>query len=356
MQSPKTLFAVLVSTILLAGLVIVGCGGGSSNSGGPQMGTVQSTISDPPTCSLSGSGEFQHVYITVTDVKINQSSTAGANDSGWQDLAPGLAASPRQIDLLGNPSNQCFLAQLGAQQIQAGSYQQIRIILLANNQAGQLSTNACSSVSAANCVVLGNGTVKALQLSSESQTGIKIPSGQIAGGQFVVPAGQTVDLNIDFDACASIVISGSGQYRLKPVLHAGEVSIQTNAATQIKGNVVDSISQGAIPGTTIVALEQRDSATGVDRVIMQTVADAQGNFVFCPVPDGTYDVVAVSIGVGGLAYAATVTTGVAQGSTLTNIPMVAETGINTTQASISGLVTTAGGSGGTAADITLAAT
>jgi hypothetical protein len=42
-----------------------------------------------------------------------------------------------------------------------------------------------------------SNTPQALQLSSESTTGIKIPSGQIAGGDFTVASGETKDLNID---------------------------------------------------------------------------------------------------------------------------------------------------------------
>jgi hypothetical protein len=54
-----------------------------------------------------------------------------------------------------------------------------------------------------------------------------------------VAAGQTEDLDIDFDACASIVVEGNGQYRLKPVLHAGEVSVTSSS---INGTIVDSVS------------------------------------------------------------------------------------------------------------------
>jgi hypothetical protein len=313
------------------------------------MGTVNTTISDPPTCSASGGGAYNHIYVTVTGVKVHQSATASSTDSGWVDLAPGMA--PKQIDLLGAASAQCFLANLGAQQISAGSYQQIRIILLANNQASQVSGNQCGA-NAANCVVLADNSVHTLQLSSEAQTGIKIPSGQIAGGHFTVPAGGTVDLNIDFDGCASIVITGNGQYRLKPVLHAGEVKLETSS---ISGKLVDSVTLlPPVGGTAMVALEQKD-AGGVDRVVLQTRADANGNFVFCPVPIGTYDVVAVAVNGAGVAYAATVTTGVAQGTAMGNIPLVAEVGLNTTQGSITGQVTSAGTSGGTVADITLSA-
>src|SRR5258708_29652934 len=99
-----------------------------------------------------------------------------------------------------------------------------------------------------------DNTPQPLLLSGESQTGIKIPSGQIAGGQFTVTAGQTEDLDIDFNACASIVSEGNGQFRLKPVLHSGEVSLTSSS---INGKIVDSpTAQPISGGNTVVALQQ----------------------------------------------------------------------------------------------------
>jgi len=352
MRIQKLLVVMAVLALTASVIILAGCGGSSPEpTSGPTMGTVSTHFSDPPTCSTSSGGAYRHIYVTVKQVLIHQSATATSSEAGWVDLVPGLPSAPKQIDLLGAESAQCFLANLGAQQILAGSYQQIRIILLANNQASQVSGNQCGA-NAANCVVLADNSVHTLQLSSEAQTGIKIPSGQIAGGRFTVPAGGVVDLNIDFDGCASIVVTGNGQFRLKPVLHAGQVSLN---ATSISGKVVDSVTLLPIAGgAAIVALEQKD-ASGVDRVIMQTKADASGNFTFCPVPVGTYDVVAAAVDGTGLAYAATVTTGVAQGTAMGNVPLVAQTGANTTQGSITGQVTTAGASGGVVSDITLSA-
>ncbi len=92
----------------------------------------------------------------------------------------------------------------------------------------------------------------------------------------MVAAGQTEDLDIDFNACASIVTEGNGQFRLKPVLHAGEVTLTSSS---INGTIVDSLSaQPVVGGNTVVALEQKDSS-GIDRVIMETVTDS-GAFVF----------------------------------------------------------------------------
>src|SRR6266852_1902476 len=72
-----------------------------------------------------------------------------------------------------------------------------------------------------------------------------IPPRQIVGGPLQVSAGQSVDLNIDFDACASIVLEGNGTYRLKPTLTAGQVSANNSG---IGGQVVDSLSKAPIAG------------------------------------------------------------------------------------------------------------
>jgi len=311
--------------------------------------TINLTVSDPASCSAP-QGPFSHIFVTIVDVQINTSSAAGDQDPGWVDLTPNLSHSPQQVDLLGQANNQCFLAMLGSSiEIQPGSYQQIRIILAGGNVT--LTNNPCGSM--ANCVTLTSDTTNTplpLLLSSQAQTGIKIPSGQIAGGQFVVAAGETKDLNIDFNACASIVTQGNGQFRLKPVLHAGEVNLTSSS---INGKIVDSVSgQAIIAGNTVVALERKDGS-GVDRVIMETTTDGTGAFVFCPVAAGSYDVVAVSSNGTLITYGATIITGVQPGNSLGTVPLVAQAGMVMSPASITGQITTGTGSTGTVADISL---
>jgi hypothetical protein len=308
---------------------------------------VQVSLSDPSTCSAP-QGPFTHIYVTVTDVLIHQSATASASDAGWVDLTPNLSKNPVQVDLLGS-ANQCFLAQLGSAGIQPGTYQQIRILL--GGTSVTVASNKCGS--SINCVMLTSdpmNTPQTLQLSSESQTGIKIPSGQIAGGSFVVAAGDKKDLNLDFDACASIVTQGNGMYRLKPVLHAGEVTLQATS-TSISGTVIDAgTTQAVAGGTTVVAIEQKDS-TGVDRVVMETVADSNGGFSFCPLPAGIYDVVISAVNGSGNVYAATVITGVQPGNALGTVPLTPAL----LPASITGTVTTSTGTASTSADLSLSA-
>ncbi len=344
---PSTFFA---CGVFVLALCISACSGGGSGTSttASSMGTVSTSLSDPATCQAPD-GQFSHVYVTVTDVQASTSATASSSGSGWVDLTPSLSSAPKQIDLLGQANNQCFLAMLGDNvELQAGSYQQIRLILADNSMS--LSNNACGS--AANCVVLtSDGSVHTLQLSSEAQTGIKIPSGQIASGGFTVQAGQTEDLDIDFNTCSSIVEEGNGQFRLKPVLHAGEVS---TTSSSINGKVYDAATGNPVNGSGTVSLEQKDS-TGVDRVVMSTTVAADGSFVFCPLPAGNYDVVAVATRADGTIYAPSIVTGVATGSTTGTILMHAPTvSAPTSTATVKGLITSQNSSmAGTIADIQL---
>jgi hypothetical protein len=305
------------------------------------MAQVSVKLSDPATC-MAPNGPFAHVFVTVTDVKAHVNGSAADNDPGFVDLTPGLSTKPQQIDLLGQASNQCFLASLGStQQLQPGKYQQIRIILSDNSPAvvnKTLPTNLCSN-GAANCVVLNDGTVHTLQLSSEATTGIKIPPGQIANGGVTVAAGETKDLDIDFNTCVSIIEQGNGQFRLKPVLHAGEVS---TTSVSINGTVADSATGKAVNGLVLIALEQKD-ANGVDRVFMNTLADASGGFVFCPLPAGTYDVVIVGVTASGAAYAPSVITGVSTGSTLSVVQLHPQPSAASGAATLQGTVTSQNG-------------
>lgn len=345
----------LLPFVLLTLIIFNACSGGNGGDSSPKnvvtFGTVALTVSDPPTCAAP-QGPYRSVFVTVKDVQIHQSASAAATDAGWVDLTPSL--TPTQIDLLGTANTSCFLASLGSNtQIPAGNYQQLRIILQSDSGASSIANNRCGN-GLSNCVILASdGSVHSINLSSEATTGIKIPSGQIAGGQFVVDGNQTNDLNIDFNACASIVIQGNGQYRLKPVLHAGEVSINTSS---VSGQVVDSITKSIIQGgKVVVTLETIDSTTGLGRVVMEAVPDSAGNFVFCPVSAGTYVVVAVGIDGNGVAYAPTVLFGVQPGTVIGQVPLVAPTGASTAPANITGRVTSSNTSGtGTSIDVSLA--
>ena len=339
------------ATALGLAIVAISCGGSSSPLMSNAMGTVNVSISDPPSCKAP-TGPFTHVYVTVRSVQAHTSSSAGDSTPGWQELAPQLANAPMQVDLFAAAQTNCILAQLGSAQLPVGNYQQIRLLLVSNSPAGSdavPTTNACAG-HGFNCVVLEDGSVHQLNLSSQANTGLKIPPGQVLGGPISVQAGQSVDLNIDFNACASIVQEGNGQYRLKPALTASQVSKNNSG---ISGQIVDSLTKAPIKGNVFVAVEQTDS-TGTDRIVMETTADANGNFRFCPLPTGPFDIVAVAIGPANLPYNATTVMNVPNGTSLGAIPLVAETGA-TAPATLKGFVTATNAGAAAQIDVSLSA-
>ena len=161
----------------------------------------------------------------------------------------------------------------------------------------------------------------------------------MAGGGLTVAAGKTTDLDIDFQTCQSILLQGNGQYRLKPVLHAGVVS---TVSASINGTVIDGSTGKPVAGTAWVAVEQKDSS-GVDRVIQSTIANTDGTFVFCPLPAGNYDVVVSGVRASdGALYPPSIVTGVAVGDTTGNIKLNPPTlAAASSFANLNGLVTSA---------------
>ncbi len=353
----------LGSLLVAAALVVISCGGGSSMIS-PGMGMVSVSISDPPSCAAAAGaapmspGTFSSVWITIVSVKAHISATADPTSAGWQELAPQLNSAPAQVDLLHLPaSGQCLLQQLGSASLPAGDYQQIRLILMANAApSGPVpATNNCSSLgSVFNCVVDSSGT-HTLDLSSEANTGLKIPPGQIMGGPLHVAADQSVDLNIDFNTCASIIDEGNGGFRLKPTLTAGVVSPNL---TGISGQIVDSVTSQPIAGAT-VTLQLADKS-GTDRIAMQAMTDSNGHFGFCPLPVGAvFDVVADAMTSSGTAYDVTAVFNVTGGTNLGAVPLVAETpakaGASTGPGTIQGTITALNGMTGASIDATVSA-
>jgi hypothetical protein len=345
---------VLVGVLACAALALESCGGSTTTTTMTNAtATIHVTVTDPPSCAFPN-GNFDHVYVSIRSVQAHTSSSASDSTAGWQELAPQLNSQPMQIDLFSAASNTCLLTNLGSNSaLPAGSYQQIRLLLVPNDGSGGATpaTNACGN-QGFNCVVLHDGSIHELRLSSQANTGIKIPPGQVVGGPIVVSAGQDVDLNIDFNACASILREGNGDYRLKPVLTAGQVS--TNV-TGISGKVVDSLTGAPVVGGKVLVALEKANSTG-DTIFQQTAVDSSGLFNFCPLPAGaTFDVVAVAINGAGVAYNATVVTGVPGGTNLGNITIIPEKGVSTAPATLQGFVTAVNGASPGAIDAAVSA-
>ncbi|MGH9805567.1 MAG: DUF4382 domain-containing protein [Candidatus Acidiferrales bacterium] len=365
-----------LTSLLVLGLAaaLAGCGGGGSDTspgGTPVTGTISTSLSDPPICKgplAPSDQQFERIIVTITKVRAHISSSAGGNDGGWVDLVD-LTSAPRQIDLLSGADTQCILAMLGSTTgLPAGNYQQIRVHLLSNNPPGSAavpSPNLCDAAGPGpgpfNCVEPVGEALQPINLSSQDQTGLKVPPGRIAGGRIMLEEGQAGDIDINIDACRSIVRTGNGQFRLLPTLHAGEVMLSQNTLSGklVALNPADSTTAPIpTPATMIVFAEQPDS-NGVDRVVVSRVLnpDGDGSFSFCPlVGDGAFDVVGAALDANGVTYNATIVFNVPPGTNLGNIGLAPESGASTAPATLEGVVSSQdGASTATAADVSLSA-
>jgi hypothetical protein len=326
----------------LSSLLLTACGGSgpakffTTGTGGAGSG-ITLTVSDPAPCSPAAGGPYSHIYVTISDVQASPHPNAAPGDSSFVDLTPDLRKAPRLVNLLGTP-NQCAVATLGTQlSLPAGTYQQFRVFLAPDNSPGP-SASPCGSF--ANCLTLASDPLNTplhLAVGTATTQGIAIPPERIGSGGFTVTLTQAQTLNLNFDSCASVVALSGNSFRFKPVLLAGEAT----SPRSISGQFVESTSLAPIAHShVLVALEQPD-ARGVDRVLMEAAADADGKFNLCPVPEGSYDVVATGLRTDtGAAYAATATLAVPAGAALGQVPLTLVAGAPNSSASVLGAAST----------------
>jgi hypothetical protein len=242
---------------------IAGCG--SDGGGSAQPGTVGVSMTDAPACG------YDEVNVTVSKVRVHQSGSADDKAAGWTDIT---LDPPRTINLLNlnDPTKLNFaLESLGETSLGAGHYTQLRLVLEDNN----------GNQPSANWIVLtGQNPTNKIPLETPSaiRSGVKLIH------QFTVNSGQRVDLLLDFDACKSIVRTGSGKYILKPV-----IKVIPFALNGIEGFVdKQSFVNQSLLGKNIMASAQFNG-----EIVRATVVNTDtGKFFLAHLdPGNDYDVV-----------------------------------------------------------------
>lgn len=269
-----------------AAAVLTACGGGGGNPGSGNtpmpppatMGTLGVGLTDAPACG------FDAVNITVSKVRVHQSSSANENDAGWTDITLNPA---KKINLL-NLTNG-VLESLGTTSLAAGRYTQVRLVLDPN--ANNTTVNSV--------IPSGSAVEQPLETPSAVQSGIKLAS------EFDVAAGQRTDLVLDFDACKSVVTRGNGKYALRPV-----VKVIPTAVNGINGFVATSLL-----GSRVTVSAQQNG-----NIVSSTTPSTTGEFFLSRLAPGNYDVVITADGRATAVVAAvpvTSTTGTVSLSTST---------------------------------------
>jgi hypothetical protein len=229
-------------------LALAACGDGESSPG-----TVRFALTDAPACG------FDEIHLSVERIRVHRSADAGENATGWTELRLNPV---RRIDLLkfGNG----VLEELGQFSLPAGRYAQLRLVFAANG-----------SGTPANAVVPTDGEETVLDIP------VSVQGGASVAYPFSVTEDKLTDVLFDFDACRSVVASGSSSFSLRPAVKA----VPRNGAT-IAGYVDRQLA-----GVTVSAQKAGVQSRG-------TVADANGRFViaFLDPANSPYDVVFTAAG------------------------------------------------------------
>ncbi len=175
----------LAGSFALAVLALFwGCQKGADNSTGPNAGSGIGTIEVRLTDAPAG---YDAVNVAVDSIRVHVETSDSVG--GWFTIS----RSPAVYNLLDFMGGKDTLIAEG--QVPAGYYSQMRLYI------GTGSTIVVDSV------------VHPLVIPSGSQSGLKLNI------QAMILAGAKYVLVLDFNASSSVVLTGNGQYLLKPVIN-----------------------------------------------------------------------------------------------------------------------------------------
>ncbi len=216
--------AVIVISIT-ATMLIFSCSDSTSTDPVGQ-GQIKISMVDSPAI-------YDEVNIVVTRVEVH--SSGSDSSSGWFVINNNTATY--DLLLLRNGAS----VVLGNHSLDVGHYTQIRLIIGTGSN------------------VVVDGVTYPLEIPSGEQTGVKL------NHSFVIEDGLLYELLLDFDAERSIVVTGNGQYKLKPVIRVTPAVISGT----ISGKINPLSSAGfvyAISGTD-TALTIAEPITGSFRLM-----------------------------------------------------------------------------------------
>ena len=179
-----------ISCIFLSLFVLVFVLFGCNNPGLKHFGTVRMLLTDFPLQDK----EVEEVYITISRVEIH------SDETGWVMIVDYTTpdSDGKVFELLELAGG--LTTVLGEEELEAGLYTQIRLILSTEH------------------LIIVDGQEESLTIPSGEQTGLKITS------EFEVAENSITTITLDFDAEQSVVLTGDGQYKLKPTISILEVT------------------------------------------------------------------------------------------------------------------------------------
>ncbi|MCH8288077.1 MAG: DUF4382 domain-containing protein [Candidatus Marinimicrobia bacterium] len=221
--------------MIVIGLLLITAGCDTTSEPAETTGTLNVSITDAPAA-------FDAVNITFSEVSVIP--------SGGQPII--VSDAVQTINLIEWSNG--LSTPLGSIELEAGTYNQIRLI-----------------IDAASVII--DGVESSVLVPSGAQTGLKLTH------QFTMEVGSTYDLMIDFDASRSIVHTSPPEdpgYLLKPTIRL--IAVATSGS--ISGTVTN-------PGNVPIAM----ALSGAETISTVFVDALSGEFQLAFLEAGLYDVV-----------------------------------------------------------------
>ena len=235
--------------------------GGSSTG----KGTLKIYLTDAP-------GDFLNLNIIVSSIEGHIENEG--EEGYWENLASwpdGLA-----VDLL---TLQGVSLLLGSSELDANHYTQLRVFL---KEAAELVLEGQE----------GGEVTQILKIPSSENTGIKL------NRPFDIVEGGITILTLDFDAQKSVIKTGNGKYKMKPVIHLISETYSSEALPEVFGTVSGNVSYYDSLDLALTGIgEANIELTGGAYIFANTTTtDLEGDFSLMNVPAGTYTLNVVADG------------------------------------------------------------
>ena len=256
MKTIKTLIAALIVT---TGFVLTSCDDNDNEMSGTGSASFEATDAAVDAENISG------VYLSVDELQVIANGKV-KNTITFEE--------PETFDLMAYQNGQTKF--LGQTDLDAGSYDEVRLILNSTSQAWDEFTD---------------NTTKQISVPSGSTSGYKI------FGDFEVLANGLSEIVLDVDLRKALVKEGNGDFKLRPtarlVSKANAGSIQGKVDMDDMQDADKVVVYAYLEGTYNEA-EQNEPAEGRTRFegsINSAVATATGNFTLAFMPEGKYELI-----------------------------------------------------------------
>jgi len=271
--------AVYNFTVLCVTALLVSCGGGGGG-GSAGTGTLNLSLTDAP------NRDYKAVYVTINEVWVKHE---GKN---WEMLNGPDLNLPQTLNLLDFVNG--TRAQLGIIELEAGHYNQMRLIV--EDSTGEPQTQDTNILDKPhpyyNYVIDSANKEIFLKVPSGGESGIKLVSG------FDIGNSTSTEIILDFDANKSVHAHSAGktgEWRLRPTIKVVEINNSVSGVVDELDNEDDSGAWVSAQINDTSAIDFKDEVESVAGVF----SNMDGTyFMFLPInTSGTpYNIVATKGG------------------------------------------------------------